>query len=110
MQKEILSTILEFKFDYLENTEKARTQETEDPIDIREEFGSIHSENLLIIKRVMSDGHLEVVHPLMMIQEGIERNLKETQEATKSAVKKYGKLKSNWKKRKRRNAKQLQHW
>jgi hypothetical protein len=32
----------------------------------------------------MSDCHLEVVHPLMMIQEGIERNLKEIPETTKS--------------------------
>jgi hypothetical protein len=77
-QKEILDVLLEFKFDYQENIEKAKLQETKESVDLREEFRAIHSENLLTMKRMMSDCHLEVVQPLMIIQEGIERNLKKS--------------------------------
>jgi hypothetical protein len=55
-QKEILETLKEFKFEYLDNEEKARKKEEtiEEPIDYKEEFRAIHSENLVTIKRVMS--------------------------------------------------------
>jgi hypothetical protein len=52
----------------------------------------MHSENLLTIKRVMSDCHLEVVQPLMSIQEGIEGNLKEIPEIIKRMAEKLNKI------------------
>jgi hypothetical protein len=75
MQMEILETFLEFKFEYLENIEKARGVGKEEQIDIKEEFRAIHSENLMTIKRIMSACHNEVIQPLLTIREGIERNL-----------------------------------
>jgi hypothetical protein len=83
----------------------AKLQETEEQVDLREEFRAIHSENLLTIKRVMSDFHLEVVHPLMVIQEGIERNLKEIPETTKSMAKKLSKIERKLNERKEEETK-----
>jgi hypothetical protein len=83
---------LKFKFENLENIEKIKEQEIKEPVDFREEFRAIHSENLLTIKRVMSDCYLEVVHPLMVIQEGIERNFKEIPEGTKNMALKLNKI------------------
>jgi hypothetical protein len=40
----------------------------------------------------MSDCHLEVVQPLISIQEGIERNLNEIPETTKSIARKLNKI------------------
>jgi hypothetical protein len=75
-QRNILETLLEFKFEYLGNQEKANREvkEAEDPIDIKEEFRAIDSENLMAIKRIMPEVHLEVVQPIITIQENIERN------------------------------------
>jgi hypothetical protein len=89
-QRDIMDTLLEFKFEYLDNEEKAREQEKErkDPIDIKEEFRAIHSENLMTIKRIMADCHMEVVQPLITIQEGIERNLTEIPENTRNILEK----------------------
>jgi hypothetical protein len=76
----------------LENIEKDKSQETEELVDLREEFRALHSENLLTIKRVMSDCYLEVVQPLISIQEGIERNLKEIPETTKTMATKLSRI------------------
>jgi chromosome segregation ATPase len=86
LQKEILQTLLEFKFEYLGNESKNKTEEKEEPIDIKEEFRAIHSENLMTKKRIMSDCHTEVVHPLMVIQSGIERNLTEKPSNTRKIM------------------------
>jgi exonuclease SbcC len=89
-QREIMDILLEFKFEYLENVEKAKKpdEEREDPIDIRDEFRAIHSENLMTVKRIMTDCHMEVVQPLITIQEGIERNLNEIPENTRNIIRK----------------------
>jgi hypothetical protein len=44
---------------------------------MQEEFRAINSENLMTMKRMISDYHLEVMQPLTVIQAGIEKNLKE---------------------------------
>jgi hypothetical protein len=54
----------------------------------REEFRVTNSENLMTIKRIMTDCHMEVVQPLISIQEGIERNLTEIPENTRIIMKK----------------------
>jgi hypothetical protein len=50
---------------------------------MREEFIAIHRENLMTMKRMVSDCDLEVVQPLVSIQAGIERNLKKIPIMTK---------------------------
>lgn len=89
IQSTILQALLEFKFEYLENVERDRIEgkEREEPIDYKEEFRAIHSENLMTIKRIMSDVHMEVVHPLLVIQENIERNLIEIPSNTRKIIK-----------------------
>jgi hypothetical protein len=87
-QKEILQTLIEFKFEFPDNMEKERMEgkEKEEPIDYKEEFRAIHSENLMTIKRIMPDVHMEVVHPLLVIQEDIEQNLIEIPSHTRKII------------------------
>jgi hypothetical protein len=73
----------------LENT---KTRVEEEPVNMQEEFRAIHSENLVTMKRMISGCHLEVVQPLMAIQAGIERNLKEVSGMTKKLAIKMNEL------------------
>jgi hypothetical protein len=108
-QKKILHTLLEFKFEYLENIENEKKLEEarEDSIDIREEFRAIHSENLMAIKRIMTDCHMEVVQPLISIQEGIERNLTEIPENTRNIIRKVRKIEKDLKEKEEKELEEM---
>jgi hypothetical protein len=69
-----LDTLIKFKFDFKNTLENTKEQIDDEPIIMQEEFRAIHSENLVTMKRMISDCHLEVVQPLISIQAVIERN------------------------------------
>jgi hypothetical protein len=77
--QDILETIKEFKFDYLDNEEKKRREREvmEDPVDMREEFRKIQSENMATMNRMLANISIDLITPIKSVEEGIERNLVE---------------------------------
>jgi hypothetical protein len=94
-QYQILETLKEFKFEYLENEEKARREKEtlEEPIDIRDEFRVIHSKNIVTMKRMMSDTCIDIIRPIQSIQERFERNLTDIPTNTRKIIREMKKIK-----------------
>jgi hypothetical protein len=90
-----LDSLLEFKFDFQSSPGNTKIQTEEEPVNMQDEFRVIRSGNLMIMKRMISDCHLEVVQPLISIQAGIERNLKEIPNMTKRLSIKMNEMEEN---------------
>jgi hypothetical protein len=58
----------------------------EESIDLREEFRTIHVENIVTMKRMMADPYVDLILPMKTIQEEIERNLTEIPSNTRRII------------------------
>jgi hypothetical protein len=66
---------------------KRKEKETmEDPVDMREEFRKIQSENMVTMNRMVANISIDLITPLKSVEEGIERNLVENPTNTRIII------------------------